>query len=214
MIRSSVPTLVFLLTLALIGVSGCIASETDPSLTITGEIIYNDLEGGFFGITTQEGDNYLPIDLPDEFKKEGLLVTITGIIDPDVMTIQMWGQPLRIQSIEIAEDPSEIKKGWYEGENPDFNPDRDLAMTKLLLESSTALQQKLEIMNEGVKNTAAELKGTNLQNSNLTPYLKNLIEMYPEIFEVAVLNRAGIITEVYPESYKASIGADKNSYQN
>lgn len=85
--------------MACILVCGCTGPEKSQDITLTGTIIYNDLEGGFYGLNTDDGQQYLPLDLPDAYKKDGMRVRMTGVPDPDVMTIQMWGTPFKITSI-------------------------------------------------------------------------------------------------------------------
>ena len=38
-------------------------------ISANGTIEYIPLEGGFYGIETGKGEKYLPLNLPDEFKK-------------------------------------------------------------------------------------------------------------------------------------------------
>ena len=40
----------------------------------TGRIQYNDFEGGFYGIVSDDGEHYDPKNLPDDFKEDGLRV--------------------------------------------------------------------------------------------------------------------------------------------
>ncbi len=44
----------------------------------------------------------LPLNLPPEFERNGLKVSFNAVAEPDVMTIQMWGTPIRILSINTA----------------------------------------------------------------------------------------------------------------
>ena len=64
-----------------------------------GTVRFIELEGGFYGIITPEGDNYLPLNLPKEFQVDGLQVTFSAREERDVSTIAMWGTPVRIDSI-------------------------------------------------------------------------------------------------------------------
>lgn len=68
-------------------------------LEFTGVIRYSDLEGGFYYIEAN-GKNYLPIGLPEMFRKEGLKVFVKGTPQKDVMTIQMFGIPFKILDIK------------------------------------------------------------------------------------------------------------------
>ncbi len=71
----------------------------DQSITILGTIQYVELEGGFFGIVTEEGAKYFPQYLAPDFKVDGLSVRVDATLEEQVIGIQMWGVPIRILSI-------------------------------------------------------------------------------------------------------------------
>jgi hypothetical protein len=62
----------------------------------TGEIVFLSFEGGFFGINADDGEHYDPINLPDEFKIEGLQINFIGIIRNDLLSFHMWGRILEL----------------------------------------------------------------------------------------------------------------------
>jgi heat shock protein HslJ len=68
----------------------------------TGTITYFDFEGGFYGIVSSDQTHYFPLNLPPEFERDGIKVSFRAVEEPDVMTIQMWGTPIRILSISTA----------------------------------------------------------------------------------------------------------------
>ncbi|QXO94437.1 cache domain-containing protein [Methanospirillum purgamenti] len=210
MIQSAVSVGVIVLTLSLICASGCIAQETTPEISFTGEIVYMDLEGGFYGIISSEGTNYLPLDLSDEFRKDGLKVDVSGTIDQDVMTIQMWGQPFRINSISVRSDMPESKT-WYEGQETGLSPDEKLGMTTLLLKSSSSLMTTLNEYDAEVAKVALELKGKNLQTSELDSYLEKLIQKNNGVYAASIIDRSGTIIAIYPDSHQESVGKDASS---
>ena len=172
---------VFLLAISFLCASGCIAQETISPISLSGQVTYVDLEGGFYGIITPDGEKYLPLDLPEDYHQDGLLVDVTGVVDPDVMTIQMWGQPLRIETITVSQDVQPSSGLWYEGESAGLPPEEELEMTTQLIHSSTALSVALNNIDTEVADTAAELKGKNLQSTNLTPYLEKVVQGNPAI---------------------------------
>ena len=77
---------------------------TGEEFDSTGTVTYFNFEGGFFGIVTIDQEHYLPLNLPPEFERDGIKVSFTAVADPDIMTIQMWGTPIRILSISTAGD--------------------------------------------------------------------------------------------------------------
>ena len=68
-----------------------------------GRIHYVDLEGGFYGITTEGGARYLPSNLPANLHRHDTAVRFRGRLRTDAMTIRMWGTSLHVEEIEILE---------------------------------------------------------------------------------------------------------------
>ena len=64
-----------------------------------GTVRYLDFEGGFYGIVGDDGKNYDPINMPQEFKVDGLRVRFTANIT-DYMSFHMWGYVVRLVTIE------------------------------------------------------------------------------------------------------------------
>lgn len=87
--------------------AGCVTEEPRAGMEVsaTGTITYIDLEGGFFGIVTDTGEQYLPLYLAEELKVNGTEVTFTGVTE-DAITMQMWGTPIRITEIMVDHDPA------------------------------------------------------------------------------------------------------------
>ena len=74
-----------------------------------GTIHYEDLEGGFYGIIADNGERYLPVNLDDTFKSDGLRVNFSAY-PASVSTISMWGTPVRLVTIILTGEagPSHI----------------------------------------------------------------------------------------------------------
>ncbi|WP_157209629.1 hypothetical protein [Methanosalsum zhilinae] len=64
-----------------------------------GTVTYIELEGGFYGIITDEQDRYLPLNLEERYKMDGMRVFYAGELKHDIFTIYQWGTPLEIHSI-------------------------------------------------------------------------------------------------------------------
>ena len=74
--------------------------EEQAHITGTGTVRYIDLEGGFYGIIGDDGKKYLPIDLDQQYKTDGLKVRFRFKARNDVMTIYMWGITVEVLTIE------------------------------------------------------------------------------------------------------------------
>lgn len=63
-----------------------------------GTVQYIHLEGGFYGIITDNGTPYLPLNLPPPYKIDGLRIWFKAKPKP-VITYYMWGRPIEITGI-------------------------------------------------------------------------------------------------------------------
>jgi heat shock protein HslJ len=68
-------------------------------VTGNGIVIYEDIEGGFFGVISDEGRRFLPRALPEYLKVNGTAVSYEFRTEPDVVSSFMWGEPVEILSI-------------------------------------------------------------------------------------------------------------------
>ena len=86
------------------GASSSPVSDTivaDDVIQGTGTIRYVDLEGGFYGLIADDGATYDPTPLPDSLRKDGLRVRFR-VQETKAMTTRMWGTPVEVLRIEIA----------------------------------------------------------------------------------------------------------------
>jgi len=86
-----------------VGLSGC--TVVKPVVEGTGTIVFNDFEGGFYGIVAdfpvpKYPTNHLdPINLPPEFREDGLRVWFKVRLRPDLYSFHMWG--IMVEILEI-----------------------------------------------------------------------------------------------------------------
>ena len=64
------------------------------------------MEGGFYGIITDDGKKYLPLNLPERYRHDRLRVWFKAKLRRNVTTIYMWGEPIEILKIK------RIKEGF------------------------------------------------------------------------------------------------------
>ncbi|MFX1377185.1 MAG: hypothetical protein ACFFA0_15375 [Promethearchaeota archaeon] len=72
----------------------------DDIIESTGKIVYLSFEGGFYGIEANDGNHYDPINLPNEFKIDGLLIVFKAKILRDRISFHMWGEIVELLFIE------------------------------------------------------------------------------------------------------------------
>ena len=80
--------------------------------TARGTVRYIPLEGGFYGIIADGGKKYLPLNLPEKYRHDGLRVCFRANLRKDVATISMWGEPIEILEIKKVE-----RAVWKRGES-------------------------------------------------------------------------------------------------
>ncbi|WP_342676866.1 hypothetical protein [Methanofollis sp. UBA420] len=104
--RSIVSSVVCSLLLSLFLVAaGCTGTEepaddgAHDGVTFNGTVTYVDLEGGFWGITGDDGGHFFPTNLAEEYQVEGLHVRVTAVAAEEGMGIQMWGKRIAITGI-------------------------------------------------------------------------------------------------------------------
>lgn len=68
-------------------------------MTITGISSYQNIGVGFWGIIAEDGNSYLPLNMPEQLKREGAQVRCRARIS-NVETMHMWGTPINIISFE------------------------------------------------------------------------------------------------------------------
>jgi hypothetical protein len=68
-------------------------------MQIKGQVKYQEIEGGFWGIVGDDGAKYVPVEgFPDSFKKDGLKI-MTEVEIVHMIGTSMWGQYVKVLSI-------------------------------------------------------------------------------------------------------------------
>ncbi len=75
-------------------------TDDDDIISGTGKIVFLYFEGGFFGILADDGGYYDPINLPNEFKIDGLLIEFKVKTLHDRMSFHMWGEIVELLYIK------------------------------------------------------------------------------------------------------------------
>ena len=67
-------------------------------INIKGKVVYQNLGTGFWGIEDPKGNQWRPVNMPNQIKYEGKEVTIVAKEIEEDMSIFMWGTPVKIIS--------------------------------------------------------------------------------------------------------------------
>ncbi len=68
-----------------------------------GTVIFKDLEGGFYGILTDNEKELLPLNLDKSFKVNNLRIEFNYTESDKVYTIFMWGKPVEVSNIKVLD---------------------------------------------------------------------------------------------------------------
>lgn len=67
---------------------------------VIGTVRYLDFEGGFYGLVADDGEKYDPVNLPKEYKKDGLRVKFQVTEKKGMVGVRMWGKIAEVVKIE------------------------------------------------------------------------------------------------------------------
>lgn len=68
------------------------------SKRISGKVVYQNFSGGFWGIVSDSGKEYRPVNFPSQLKIKGARVDIVIKKMKDEVSMFMWGEPVKIIS--------------------------------------------------------------------------------------------------------------------
>lgn len=67
---------------------------------ITGKVVYQNLGMGFYGIVDQNGNEWRPINMPEQLKYDGKKVEVSALEVEEDMSLFMWGTAVKIVSFK------------------------------------------------------------------------------------------------------------------
>ncbi len=88
---------------------GYIPNERGEDAWRIGRIRHVQLEGGFYGIITEDGGKLDPVNLPEDFKEDGLRIRFKSSEKGQMAGIHMWGTLVEILEIEELPDPDTLR---------------------------------------------------------------------------------------------------------
>jgi hypothetical protein len=78
--------------------------KEDKTMILTGQIRYQSFEGGFYSFIANDGKKYMPSDLKEEHRKNGLIVEMKVQPITNRMTTQQFGTLVKVLEIKIIDD--------------------------------------------------------------------------------------------------------------
>ncbi|MBC8015221.1 MAG: hypothetical protein H7X79_05695 [Sporomusaceae bacterium] len=104
-------SILFLILLLTLFSSSVIAAQSKPPsepFHLTGHVYYSTIEGGFYGIISDDGIKYQPINLPRKFKKEGLSLKFDAKLRDKAISFFQWGTIIEMSN--VSEFVTDISK--------------------------------------------------------------------------------------------------------
>jgi len=97
-----------------------VSADTTELLVLKGQILFQEMEGGFFGFINEDGTKYTPVGMDKANLRHGLVIQLTGRLLPEMITITQFGQVIKVESVVIIDESKAQEPG-----RPNFS-DKDL----------------------------------------------------------------------------------------
>lgn len=78
--------------------------EEAAMIIVTGTVVFKELEGGFYGLDSDDGKKYMPHGMDKSLLKNGMKVRVKGHIMTDMMSFQQYGEMLKVVESEMIDD--------------------------------------------------------------------------------------------------------------
>ena len=82
--------------------------QNSELVTLKGQILFQDIEGGFFAFIAEDGKKYTPKGMPKEHLRDGLVIEMTGQVLPEIMTITQFGEVIKVDTVIVLDDSNAL----------------------------------------------------------------------------------------------------------
>lgn len=89
----------FLILLGLVFSGVSAAQSPNVPFNFAGKIVYLEMEGGFYGIVSSEGQKYLATNLPRMLQQTNLRVRGKAVLQANTLGIHQWGEYIQLLDI-------------------------------------------------------------------------------------------------------------------
>ena len=70
--------------------------------SVSGKVVYQEIGPGFWGIIDHQGNEWRPVNMPNQLKYPGKEVRVKISEVKEDMSVFMWGRAVKIVGFEIA----------------------------------------------------------------------------------------------------------------
>ena len=103
-------TMVVIAAMLSLGVIGCDstgpgkAGQAAPQAAVSsgGTVVFRESSGGFYGILTDKGGQFEPMNLDARFRADGLRISFSGQLDTSHLGEHHWGNPIELANVTTA----------------------------------------------------------------------------------------------------------------
>lgn len=88
-----------------------LSGDKSKLLTLKGQILFQEFEGGFFGFIDENGNKYTPIGMDKKYLRHGLVIELSGRILPDMITTTQFGESIKVESVSIIDESNAAEPG-------------------------------------------------------------------------------------------------------
>lgn len=88
-----------------------VSSDTAELLVLKGQVLFQQMEGGFFGFIDENGNKYTPIGMNKADLRHGLVIQLSGKLLPNMLTTTQFGEVIKVESVVILDESNAQEAG-------------------------------------------------------------------------------------------------------
>jgi hypothetical protein len=86
-------------------------SAASNEITLKGQVLFQEMEGGFFGFIDDKGKKYTPVGMNKDYLRHGLVIELSGTLLPNMITITQFGEVIKVSKVVILDESKALKPG-------------------------------------------------------------------------------------------------------
>jgi hypothetical protein len=94
--------------------------DTRELLVLEGQVLFQQMEGGFFGFIDENGNKYTPVGMDKANLRHGLVIRLTGQILPNIITTTQFGQVIKVENSIVIDESKAQEPGRPNFSNKDL----------------------------------------------------------------------------------------------
>lgn len=87
------------------------SSDTAELLVLKGQVLFQQMEGGFYGFIDEDGNKYTPIGMKKADLRHGLIIQLSGKLLPNMLTTTQFGEVIKVESVVILDESNAQEAG-------------------------------------------------------------------------------------------------------